>query len=58
MRYASVEWKCLTGVKYQSYLVYENPRTGELAWESWDMLVSLPTHVENAIRSGVRGELF
>jgi len=44
------EWKQLDGVEYLNNPVYQNVKTGELAWEDRDILVTLPAEFERQLR--------
>lgn len=50
------EWKQLAGVDYENNAVYENVRTGELAWEDRDTLIALPPALERQLREKIPGE--
>lgn len=55
--YPLVEWQRLDDVTYNGMPVYRHPGNGDLGYEEGTCLLTLPKHVEAAIKSGVKGRL-
>ena len=52
-----VEWQPIAEVSYDQMPVLRHPVNGELAYDDGSHCRPLPQHIEQAIRSGVRGQL-
>lgn len=44
------EWKQLEGVSYLNNAIYQNTKSGELAWEDRDTLIDLPADFKRQLQ--------